>query len=82
MIDVCPLTTDEVAAFHKFPAKPEKVLGIIVTFFRQATRNQWLHNKKKLARHNNIHLRHNMTKQNKALLKEWSKEKSFGMFGT
>lgn len=81
MLDVRPLETDEIAAIHRLPSKPDKIPGIILRFSQQATRDQWLSKEKKLKRDNDgVYLLENMTKQNKELLwttKEWAKEKSY-----
>lgn len=76
-----PLTTNDVVAMHRLPAKPDKVPHIIIRFTRQTTKEQWLQNKKKLfGTKPDVFIVENMTKKNRELLwkaKEWAKGAGF-----
>lgn len=76
-----PLSESDIVALHRLPAKPDNVPGVIVRFTRQATREQWLNNRKKLlGTEPKVFIVENMTKQNRALFlaaKEWAKRTGF-----
>lgn len=81
ILDVPPLTTTDICAIHRLPAKKGKVPGIIVRYNRQADRDLWLSERKKLreAKHH-ASIVENLTKRNHELLwitKEWASNNSY-----
>lgn len=80
-LELPALEASDVVALHRMPSKSDKVPGIIIRFAQQEKRDEWLRNKKKLARgQRSIYILENLTKQNKALLwitKEWAKQRSY-----
>lgn len=81
VLDVPLLDPSSVTAIHRLPARPGKIPGVIVRYNRQAERDAWLRNRKKLRESKQAEsILENMTKQNRELLrttKEWASENGF-----
>ncbi|XP_077484998.1 uncharacterized protein LOC144095071 [Amblyomma americanum] len=75
------LSENDVVAVHRLPAKKDKIPGIICRFARQADRDAWWQNRKKLQEADgNIFVLENLTKRTRALLfeaKNWAKVKKY-----
>ena len=76
-----PLTQKDVVAIHRLPARKDKTAGIICRFARQADRDAWWQNRKKLQEtDDNIFMLENLTKKTRTLLhdvKNWAKAKKY-----
>lgn len=82
-LELPQLTTCDVTAIHRLPSKPDKTPGIIVRFARQAVRDDWFNNRKKLKeahKNENVYIQENLTKQTRTLLweaKQWALDKNY-----
>lgn len=80
-LDVPDVTMNEVAAVHRLPSRPDKIPGIIVRFFHQETKDQWLNKRSTLRKmKSNVYIQENLTKSDRALLweaREWAKRTNY-----
>lgn len=80
-LDVPELTMKDIAAIHRLPCKPDKTPGIIVRFFQQTTKDEWLNKRSVLKRaKDDAYILENLTSHDRELLweaKEWSKESNY-----
>lgn len=81
LLNVAPLSCNDVAAIHRLPAKPGKTPGIIVRFSRNDTRDEWFAKRRKLrTAESPVFIQENLTKHCRLLLfeaKKWAKEQGF-----
>lgn len=75
------LDTQDVAAVHRLPSRPDRIPGVIVRFTRQEVRDKWLAGRRALRIANsNVYVSENMTKRSRDLLskcKEWIKRSGY-----
>lgn len=81
LVEISRLSTADVDAIHRLPAKADKIPGIIIRYARQAIRDEWLDKRHKLRELNSkIAILENMTSYNRQLLrttKDWAKLKAY-----
>lgn len=81
LLNVAPLSCNDVAAIHRLSAKPGKTPGIIVRFSRNDVRDEWFAKRLKLrTAESPVFLQENLTKHCRLLLfeaKKWAREQGF-----
>lgn len=86
LLEVPELSKLDVDAIHRLPAKAGKVPGIIVRYARQATRDKWLENRRKLRNNeSSTFILENMTTRCRQLFltaKFWQRKRATNMYGS
>lgn len=80
-LEMQPITSHDVVAVHRLPAKTGKARGIILRFVRQETRDAWIAKRKVLReKRNRVFINENLTSRTRKLLaatKEWAKDADY-----